>query len=141
MDTSLWFTRFTDAQAPVYNGVLDALMFGRKHGCYMWYIFPQLLGLGTSPEADTYGIPNAQAAVGYLAHPVLGPRLRECTALAMVHGPGKVFSYELDCEKYWACVTLFKLSTRHHLFEIAVDKGFKGADHPDTVELLNGKGV
>ena len=73
--------RFVDAQARVYDNVLDELRAGRKRSHWMWFVFPQLRGLGSSPTAQHYGIASLEEARAYLDHPLLGPRLRECVAL------------------------------------------------------------
>src|SRR4051794_24253119 len=73
--------RYVDAQAPVYRTVVDELRAGRKRGHWMWFVFPQLRGLGSSPMATHYGISSLEEARAYLAHDVLGPRLHECTRL------------------------------------------------------------
>jgi uncharacterized protein (DUF1810 family) len=71
--------RFVDAQAPVYAEVMSELRNGRKRSHWMWFIFPQIAGLGHSAMARRYAIASHDEAVAYLAHPILGPRLRECT--------------------------------------------------------------
>lgn len=73
--------RFVDAQAPVYAGVVAELRQGRKQSHWMWFIFPQLAGLGHSAMAQHYALRSRDEAVAYLGHGVLGPRLRECAAL------------------------------------------------------------
>lgn len=73
--------RFVDAQAPVFRTVVEELRAGRKRSHWMWFVFPQLRGLGSSPTAAHYGIASLEEARAYLAHEVLGPRLRECTRL------------------------------------------------------------
>src|ERR1700726_3388747 len=73
--------RFVDAQAPVYAAVLAELRRGRKQSHWMWFIFPQLAGLGLSAMAQRFAIHSREEAVAYLGHGVLGPRLRECTVL------------------------------------------------------------
>src|SRR5580698_2345262 len=73
--------RFLDAQSPVYAQVLEELRAGRKRTHWMWFIFPQIAGLGSSPMAQHFAISGRDEAVAYLAHPTLGPRLRECTGL------------------------------------------------------------
>jgi uncharacterized protein (DUF1810 family) len=72
--------RFVDAQASVYARVLEELRRGRKQTHWMWFVFPQLAGLGSSPTAQFYALGSLAEAQAYLAHPVLGPRLRECAA-------------------------------------------------------------
>ena len=74
--------RFVEAQNPVYDSVLRELRNGRKEGHWMWFIFPQLRGLGHSAMAHKYGIASQEEAEAYLNHPILGPRLVECTRLA-----------------------------------------------------------
>jgi uncharacterized protein (DUF1810 family) len=73
--------RFIDAQDSVYEDVLDELRGGRKASHWMWFVFPQMRGLGHSAMADKYGISSKEEAEAYLKHPLLGPRLRECTEL------------------------------------------------------------
>ncbi len=73
--------RFVQAQEPVIDQVRAELRAGRKQSHWMWFVFPQLRGLGSSPMAERYGIGSREEAEAYLAHPVLGPRLRECTEL------------------------------------------------------------
>ena len=73
--------RFVTAQQPVYDTVLAELRAGRKRSHWIWFVFPQLSSLGSSPTAARYGISGAGEASAYLAHPVLGPRLRECANL------------------------------------------------------------
>lgn len=73
--------RFVDAQQPVYARVIDELRAGDKRSHWMWFIFPQIEGIGSSPTAQRYAISGLDEARSYLAHPLLGPRLRECTAI------------------------------------------------------------
>src|SRR6202165_3427526 len=73
--------RFVDAQAPVYQRVLAELRQGQKQSHWMWFVFPQLVGLGHSPMAARFAIASRDEAVAYLEHGILGPRLRQCTAL------------------------------------------------------------
>ncbi|CAD6537763.1 hypothetical protein LMG28727_03498 [Paraburkholderia kirstenboschensis] len=73
--------RFVDAQQPVYARVTDELHAGEKRSHWMWFIFPQIEGIGSSPTAQRYAISGLDEARDYLAHPLLGPRLRECTAI------------------------------------------------------------
>lgn len=75
--------RFVDAQDPVYDAVRDELRAGRKRTHWMWFVFPQLAGLGRSDMARRYAIASRDEAIAYLAHPVLGPRLRECARLVL----------------------------------------------------------
>jgi uncharacterized protein (DUF1810 family) len=76
--------RFVAAQDPVYAGVLEELRRGRKTGHWMWFVFPQVAGLGHSPMSQRYAIGSLDEARAYLGHPILGPRLRECIGLVLV---------------------------------------------------------
>jgi uncharacterized protein (DUF1810 family) len=109
MDDTYDLARFVRAQHGVYARVLDELAAGRKRSHWMWFIFPQLKGLGSSPMAQHYGIGSLAEARAYLEHPLLGARLRECTAL--VNGlegatAQAVFGYP-DHLKFRSCMTLF----------------------------------
>ena len=75
--------RFVQAQAGVYDGVLAELRRGHKSGHWMWFVFPQIAGLGRSPISQHYAIASLEEARAYVAHPVLGPRLRECAPLVL----------------------------------------------------------
>src|SRR6187200_3380600 len=99
MDTKLKFAEFVAAQGPVYDRVLRELTAGSKQSHWMWFVFPQLAGLGSSPTARAYAISSVDEARAYLAHPVLGPRLVECAALAAaveVGSAAAVFGYPDD---------------------------------------------
>ncbi|MGD1171577.1 DUF1810 domain-containing protein [Mycobacterium seoulense] len=105
--------RFVDAQAPVYPTVVDELRTGRKRSHWMWFVFPQLRGLGGSPTAVHYGISSLEEARAYLRHEVLGPRLRECTRLVnQVPGrsAGEIFGSPDDL-KLRSSMTLFARAT------------------------------
>ena len=81
MDVRFQLQRFIDAQQPVYATVLSELRAGRKRSHWMWFIFPQISGLGHSATARTFAVSSLADAAAYLAHPTLGPRLRECAVL------------------------------------------------------------
>lgn len=101
--------RFVDAQAPVYAQVQAELAAGRKRTHWMWFVFPQLAGLGRSAMAQRYAIGSRGEAVAYLAHPLLGARLRECSALVLsARGPAidDILGAPDDL-KFHSCMTLF----------------------------------
>jgi uncharacterized protein (DUF1810 family) len=105
--------RFVDAQAPVYRGVVDELRGGRKRSHWMWFVFPQLRGLGGSPTAVHYGISSLEEARAYLRHELLGPRLHECTRLVnQVQGRSvaQIFGSPDDL-KLCSSMTLFARAT------------------------------
>lgn len=131
--------RFVDAQNPVYEQVLAELRNGQKEGHWMWFIFPQLRGLGRSPMATTFGIASRQEAEAYLAHPVLGRRLRECADLVnLVEGRSidQIFGYPDDL-KFRSSMTLFAtIALNNQVFKDALQKYFAGQSDRLTVERL-----
>ena len=126
--------RFVSAQAPVIEQVRRELAAGQKRTHWMWFVFPQLRGLGRSATALHYGIGSAAEARAYLAHPVLGPRLVECTALVnQVHGKTALQIFgSPDDMKFRSCMTLFA-TLQISPFRDALDKYFGG--EPDTLTL------
>ena len=131
--------RFVDAQAPVYERVRAELKNGRKHSHWMWFIFPQIAGLGHSAMAQRYAISSLDEAKVYLAHPVLGPRLRECTRL-VVQTDGRS-AYEIlgspDDMKFHSCMTLFaRAAPQEDVFMDGLEKYFDGAEDQATVARL-----
>jgi len=131
--------RFVDAQAPVYAQVRSELAAGKKRSHWMWFVFPQLRGLGTSPTAQVYAIASRAEAEAYLAHPVLGPRLRECTQLVLdVTGRSihDIFGSPDDL-KLRSCMTLFaEVAPDKALFEAALRTYFNGEPDRRTIEAL-----
>ena len=102
--------RFVEAQAFVYPRVVAELKAGRKESHWMWFIFPQAVGLGRSAMSERYAIRSAEEAQAYLAYPVLGPRLRECSALVeaalKTRTLAEIFG-EVDAMKYGSSTELF----------------------------------
>jgi uncharacterized protein (DUF1810 family) len=133
--------RFVDAQAPVIEDVLRELQAGRKTTHWMWFVFPQLRGLGRSATAYYYGIASAEEAKAYLAHAILGPRLRRCVDLVLrVEGRSAhaVFGSPDDM-KFHSSMTLFAaVAPDEPLFREALARYFAGAPDPVTVERLRG---
>ena len=129
--------RFADAQSPLYEQVRTELRNGRKRGHWMWFIFPQLRGLGSSAMATAFGISSRQEAEAYLDHPVLGPRLRECTRLVnLVEGRAidQIFGYPDDL-KFRSSMTLFaSVAPADQVFKDALEKYFGGEPDPLTLE-------
>jgi uncharacterized protein (DUF1810 family) len=101
--------RYVKAQAPTYDQVVRELTIGTKSTHWMWYIFPQILGLGTSEMSKHYAIVSAAEAGKYLAHPVLGRRLRECTTLVNSHAGRSLDAIfgPVDAMKFHSSMTLF----------------------------------
>lgn len=131
--------RFVVAQAPHIESVKGELAAGRKRTHWMWFMFPQLRGLGHSPMARHFGLRSAAEARDYLAHPVLGPRLRECVELVLAV-PGDsahaIFGSPDDL-KLRSCLTLFReLDGAQGPFSRALDRFFDGQPDPKTLQLL-----
>lgn len=128
--------RFVDAQQPVYAGVCGELRAGRKRTHWMWFIFPQIQGFGNSTMAQRFAIASLDEAKAYLAHPVLGPRLRECASLvAAVEGRSieDIFGYPDDM-KFRSSMTLFsRAAPEEEVFAQCLRKYFGGA--PDELTL------
>ena len=133
--------RFVVAQAPHIEAVKAELAAGRKRTHWMWFVFPQLRGLGHSQMAWHYGLQSAAEARDYLAHPVLGPRLRECVELVLAV-PGRS-AHEIfgspDDLKLRSCLTLFRaIDDAQSVFGRALDGFFDGQPDSKTLQLLAG---
>jgi uncharacterized protein (DUF1810 family) len=135
--------RFLDAQAPVYPRVLAELRRGRKQSHWMWFIFPQLAGLGHSAMAQRFAIASREEAVAYLGHGILRSRLRECTAL--VSGIEDRTVREIlgspDDLKFHSSMTLFGAVSSDPEFSAALAKFYRGKPDQRTLELLVPQGI
>jgi uncharacterized protein (DUF1810 family) len=130
--------RFVDAQRGVYPQVRAELAAGCKRSHWMWFVFPQFKELGRSATAQHYGIASLAEAQAYWAHPLLGPRLRECTDLVLAvdgRSAHEIFGPPDDL-KFRSCMTLFAQATGEGLFTRALEKYFRGEADPRTIELL-----
>jgi uncharacterized protein (DUF1810 family) len=134
--------RFVDAQSSEYEQVLAELRAGRKQSHWIWFIFPQMKGLGRSPMAEHYGIGSIDEARAYLRHSVLGPRLEGCTALVnKIEGSliDDIFGFP-DNLKFRSSMTLFANAAEdNHIFVDALTKYFAGEPDTKTLELLSAK--
>ncbi len=131
--------RFVTAQAPVYAQVLSELRDAYKRSHWMWFVFPQLRGLGVSSTAQFYGLTGLDEARAYLDHPVLGPRLRECTALVMAARASSldaVFGSPDDI-KFCSCMTLFDRVSPDDLFTLALDHWCGGKRDERTLSMTH----
>ncbi|MCG8343969.1 MAG: DUF1810 domain-containing protein [Chlorobiales bacterium] len=131
-------TRFVHAQQVTYCSVVEELRRGSKRGHWMWYIFPQLVGLGTSVKSQLYAIKSIEEAKAYYAHPILGKRLQECTRLVMYNEDRtakEIFGY-IDNLKFHSCMTLFSCATGASEFRDALDKCFDGEADYLTIGIL-----
>jgi uncharacterized protein (DUF1810 family) len=139
MDIDFDLERFVTAQREVFSTVLSELRGGRKRSHWMWFIFPQVEGLGSSEMARKYAIRSSDEAAAYLAHPVLGPRLRECAELVLAadaDAVGDIFDAPDDL-KFHSCMTLFAdVAPDEAVFQANLDKYFDGMGDPSTVARL-----
>lgn len=137
------FTRFIDAQANSFNVALSELQSGKKRSHWIWWVFPQLKGLGLSANSATYGIGSLNEARAYLADPILGQRLREATQAMLVNQPRDAASIlgDLDALKFKSCLTLFALADPSEtIFVSSLELFFAGERDLRTIELLKARG-
>ena len=134
--------RFVCAQAPDYERALAELRAGKKKSHWMWYIFPQIEGLGQSPMSVRYSINSADEARAYLDHPLLGPRLRECAAVSrdiVGRSAFEIFGSPDDL-KLRSSATLFAAVSNDNVFEQVLQKYFDGERDKETLRRLAGAG-
>lgn len=131
--------RFIDAQEPIYEEVINELKLGRKSSHWMWYIFPQIKGLGQSWTAQKFAISSLEEVDAYLQNPILGPRLRHCTQLVLnIEGRSikQIFNYP-DNLKFRSSMTLFSHTKKdNQLFKDALLKYFEGMPDQLTLDIL-----
>lgn len=135
--------RFVEAQRGDYEGIVRELRAARKTGHWMWFVFPQLAGLGSSWISQHYAIRSLDEARAYLAHPVLGPRLRECARLLLAAPPeataASIFGgvVDIDALKLRSSMTLFlRAAPGERLWQQVLDRFYGGAPDRRTDELL-----
>jgi uncharacterized protein (DUF1810 family) len=131
--------RFVRPQAGSYAAALADLRRGRKQSHWMWWVFPQLAGLGHSPTAQEYAIRSLAEARAYLAHPLLGSRLVEATqAVVAAPGPAGAILGPVDALKLRSSMTLFAAAADDPApFRAALDRFYRGEPDPKTLELLD----
>ena len=130
--------RFVQAQEGHYAQALAELKAGRKTSHWIWFVLPQLRGLGRSSMAHEYGIAGRAEAEAYLAHPLLGARLRECVQVMLAHSQCSAASIlgEIDAMKFRSCLTLFGAVSTDPLFSRALDRFYGGERDAATLALL-----
>jgi len=132
--------RFLEAQEePMFGWVIEELTAGKKKGHWMWFIFPQVLGLGESHHSQFYGIKSLEEASDYWSHPILGKRLRHC--LGLVVGSGRtaleVLGKEVDVMKLQSCLTLFlRISPDNQLLQDGLNRLFAGQLDSKTLAII-----
>jgi uncharacterized protein (DUF1810 family) len=139
MDKQFNLERFVEAQAPVYRKVVAELKAGRKTSHWMWFIFPQIAGLGHSDMARKFAISSADEAAAYLAHPVLGARLRETSALVAAIDADDITDVfdPPDDRKFHSSMTLFaEVAPDEAVFHDCINQYFDGAPDHATIERL-----
>jgi uncharacterized protein (DUF1810 family) len=132
--------RFVEAQEPIYPSVVEELRQGVKSGHWMWFVFPQVAGLGRSPMSERYAIRSLEEAHAYLAHPTLGAVLRECARLVAAipdRSAEEVFG-SIDARKLRSSMTLFRLADPDEpVFTEVLDRYFEGGTDPATEAILD----
>lgn len=130
--------RFVEAQKHSYDTALEEIKRGKKRNHWMWYIFPQMKGLGYSSTAQYYGIENRKEAEEYLAHPILGSRLLEISKelLKLESNDPRAVMGDPDNWKLKSCMTLFEIVSNEPVFGQVLDKFFGGERDKVTVEML-----
>ncbi|OPX12198.1 DUF1810 domain-containing protein [Mycobacterium sp. AT1] len=142
MDDPHHLERFVEAQAPVFDTVLDELRSGRKRSHWMWFVFPQLRGLGRTSTAEYYGIASRDEASAYLVHDVLGPRLRQCAQLVSQSGAvsAEALMGQVDALKLWSSTTLFaEVADDDRDFVAVLEKFYGGERDAKTQAMLAGR--
>ncbi|MEG2469131.1 MAG: DUF1810 domain-containing protein [Comamonas sp.] len=131
--------RFVKAQDGIFDKVIQEISAGKKQTHWMWFVFPQLRGLGKSENAHFYGIRTLNEASNYLAHPLLGPRLEQATRCVLeANVSPKEILGEIDCQKFASCMTLFgAASSAESIFNQAL-RTISGADKR-TIKMLRGE--
>ncbi len=139
MEDNYNLQRYISAQGENIDSVILELNQGQKIGHWMWYIFPQVKGLGRSSTAEFYAIQSKDEAIAYLNHPVLGPRLLECTKAVNVHDnltAEHIFGYP-DYLKFRSCMTLFeRIVNNENLFSEALDRFYGSEPDKRTLSIL-----
>jgi uncharacterized protein (DUF1810 family) len=138
MDDSFNLGRFVDAQAAVYRRVVEELSHGRKQTHWMWFIFPQIAGLGSSAMAQRFAIGSRAEAVAYLEHDLLGPRLVECTRLVMAASETPISDIlgSPDDMKFRSCMTLFDAVSKQEIFAEAIAVFYPDGNDRATLAIL-----
>jgi uncharacterized protein (DUF1810 family) len=142
MNDTYALDRFVSAQDGIYDIALGEIRRGAKRSHWMWFIFPQIAGLGSSPMARRYAIGSLDEAQAYLEHPVLGPRYRQCLAALQDLGDttaDTIFG-GIDAIKLRSSLTLFEKASGEPLFGAALDRWFDGQRDDRTLAMLGPSG-
>jgi uncharacterized protein (DUF1810 family) len=139
MEDPFHLQRFVDAQNSIYGNVVNELKRGEKRTCWMWFVFPQVVGLGRTPTAERYSIKSIEEAKAYIVHPILGVRLQECTNL-VINIDGKtanqIFGFPDDL-KFCSSMTLFNhVAEDNNIFLNAITKFYASREDGLTIKIL-----
>jgi uncharacterized protein (DUF1810 family) len=131
--------RFMDAQLAIYSQVIEELSAGRKRSHWMWFVFPQIAGLGFSEMAQRFAIGSKAEAAAFLAHDILGPRLIECTRLVMAASEMRISEIlgSPDDMKFRSSMTLFDAVSEQEIFAEAIGAFYSEGRDPATLEILS----
>ena len=143
MDDPFNLARFVVAQDAIYDVALSEIRGGKKRSHWMWFVFPQIAGLGLSPMSARYAIASVDEARAYLDHPLLGARYHECVEALQslpMNDARTVFGY-IDAQKLWSSLTLFSVVRHDRLFEAALNRWFGGQHDEATLRLLHVAGA
>lgn len=135
--------RFVDAQQHAFDTALAELRAGHKSGHWIWYVFPQIAGLGRSAMSERYSLSGVAEAAAYLAHPVLGDRLQTAIEAISAHRSvsAEAVLGKLDAMKFRSCLTLFQAAAPNEpIFSEALERFFAGRPDPKTLEILGAQG-
>jgi uncharacterized protein (DUF1810 family) len=139
MEDPYELSRFVQAQDGVYDDAVAELRAGRKRSHWMWFVFPQIAGLGRSWAAQRFAIGSLDEARAYLQHPVLGPRLLDCADVLLADGEHTATGIfgELDAMKLRSSMTLFQLAApQESVFGRVIDRFFEGAPDAETIRRV-----
>ena len=139
MEDPYRLSRFVEAQSGVYDQALSELRRGRKTGHWMWFIFPQVAGLGMSAMSQRYAIGSLDEARAYLQHPVLGPRIIECAAAVLGNTESTAVRIlgDIDAQKLRSSMTLFqRAEPDERVFGRVIDRFYAGAPDAETLRRL-----
>ena len=139
MDDPYDLARFVTAQEDTYADAIDELRHGRKRSHWMWFVFPQVAGLGHSYAAQRFAISSLDEARAYLQHPVLGPRLHECAEamLGNTEATARQVLGDIDAMKLRSSMTLFQLAApQESVFARVIARFFEGAPDAETIRRL-----
>lgn len=134
--------RFVAAQSHDYDAALSEMKSGKKLSHWIWYVFPQLRGLGHSSYSWIYGLSDEEEAKAYLAHPILGSRLREITNVLLTHtdqDAETLMGSLIDAVKFRSSMTLFNVVSPNDVFQKVLDAFFDGQGDATTIAMVNGK--